>query len=54
MPYSREIVEEEIIKWHKNDYIPEWLGDFCLLVLAKRITVSLREEDWQDESEGVE
>jgi hypothetical protein len=54
MTYSREIVENEIEKWHKNDYIPEWLGDFCLLVLAKRITVSLREEDWQDESEGVE
>jgi len=42
MDYSREIVEKEIEKWHKKDIIPEWLGDFCLDILAKRITVNMR------------
>ena len=55
MPYSRQIVEKEIEKWHKTDFIQEWLGDFCLDVLAGRTKVSLEVKDWRkNESKTVE
>jgi len=54
MTYSREIVENEIEKWHKKDIIPEWLGDFCLDILAKRITVKIKDEGVDFEQERLE
>jgi len=49
MPYSRKIVEKELERWHKRDIIPEWLGDFCLDVLAKRITININSKDFRVE-----
>ena len=54
MTYSREIVEKEMLKWEKTDIIPEWLGDFCLDVLSKRITVNIKEMGVDFEPERLE
>lgn len=51
MTYSREIVEKEIEKWHKKDIIPDWLGDFCLDILSKRITVNIALSDYKIKKE---
>jgi len=41
MRYSRKIVEYELFRWRRKEITPEWLGNFCLDVLAHRIKVDI-------------